>query len=219
MTLNHGVRRRALLGTAVLGTAGGALVTGLPAFAADPPGSPDLDTADPATPGDAGLPAPAGGWQAVAADVRKELLETYQSYKRLAFGHDQLMPVSGGFSEFFDDAHPVGLTIVEALDTLWFMGLDAEVAEGVAWIRDHLDFHAVAQPVQIFETNIRMVGGLLSGYLTTGERVLLAKAKDIADILMPAFERSPTGAPYRFVNPSTGEVSGNQNFLAEIGTI
>src|SRR5438093_187759 len=78
---------------------------------------------------------------------------------------------------------------------------------------------AVGQPVQIFETNIRMVGGLLSGYLTTGEKVLLTKAKDIADILLPAFQRSPTGAPYRFVNPSTGETSGAQNFLAEIGTI
>src|SRR5437763_14043436 len=99
------------------------------------------------------------------------------------------------------------------------MGLDDEVAMGVAWIRDHLDFHAVAQPVQIFETNIRMVGGLLSGYLATGETVLLAKAKDIADILLPAFQHSPTGAPYRFVNPSTGELSGPQNFLAEIGTI
>jgi mannosyl-oligosaccharide alpha-1,2-mannosidase len=64
-----------------------------------------------------------------------------------------------------------------------------------------------------------MVGGLLSGYLATGEKVLLAKAKDIADILLPAFQHSPTGAPYRFVNPSTGELSGNQNFLAEIGTI
>src|SRR5437764_14619817 len=113
------------------------------------------------------------------------------------------MPVSGGCSEFFDDAHPVGLTIVEALDTLWFMGLDDEVAMGVAWIRDHLDFNAVAQPVQIFETNIRMVGGLLSGYLATGETGLLAKAKDIADILLPAFQHPPTDAPYRFGNPST----------------
>src|SRR6266540_1008592 len=102
-------------------------------------------------------------------------------------------------------AHPVGLTIVEALDTLFFMGLDRELADGVAWIRDHLDFRTVTQPVQIFETNIRMVGGLLSGYLCTGERVLLRKARDIADVLLPAFDRSPTGAPYRFVVPSTGE--------------
>ena len=207
MTRSVGIGRRALLGGAVAGGAAGLLATA-PALA-DPGGDSEP----------AGQGPPPGGWAAAAADVRNEMLQTWNSYKRLAFAHDQLMPVSGGFSEFFDDAHPVGLTIVEALDTLFFVGLDAEVAEGVAWIRDHLDFHAVAQPVQIFETNIRMVGGLLSGYLATGEKVLLAKAKDIADILLPAFQRSPTGAPYRFVNPSTGEVSGPENFLAEIGTI
>ena len=32
------------------------------------------------------------------------------------------------------DRH-LGLTIVEALDTLWVMGLDAEFAEGVEWIK------------------------------------------------------------------------------------
>src|SRR6266545_8205253 len=159
----------------------------------------------------------AGG--AAAADVRNELLHNWNSYKRIAWGHDELHPVSATFGEFFDPAHPVGLTIVEALDTLYLMGLDAELAEGVAWIRDNLDFRAVHQDVQIFETNIRMVGGLLSGYLATGERVLLRKARDIADVLLPAFDRSPTGAPYRFVVPSTGETSGTQNVLAEIGTI
>jgi glycosyl hydrolase family 47 len=63
-----------------------------------------------------------------------------------------------------------------------------------------------------------MVGGLLSGHLATGERVLLDKARDLTDRLMPAFEKSPTGAPYRFVNLRTGAVSGNENFLAEVGT-
>jgi len=209
MTRSEGLRRRTLLGGAVAGTAAvGVGLTPAGTAAAAPGDDADLDGQ-----------MPPGGWAAAAADVRNEMLHTWNSYKQFAWGHDQLMPVTGGFSEFFDDAHPVGLTIVEALDTLFFMGLDDEVAMGVAWIRDHLDFHAVAQPVQIFETNIRMVGGLLSGYLATGETVLLAKAKDIADILLPAFQHSPTGAPYRFVNPSTGELSGPQNFLAEIGTI
>jgi hypothetical protein len=113
----------------------------------------------------------------------------------------------------------VGLTIVEALDTLYLMGLDRELAQGAGWVRDHLDFRSVTQPVQIFETNIRMVGGLLSGHLATGERALLEAARDIADVLLPAFEQSPTGAPYRFVVPATGELSGTQNVLAEIGTI
>ena len=64
---------------------------------------------------------------AVADDVRSELRHAWTSYKKFAWGHDQLLPVSGGHSEFFDDAHPVGLSIVEALGTLYFMGLDAEL--------------------------------------------------------------------------------------------
>jgi hypothetical protein len=163
--------------------------------------------------------APARDYRPVAQDVRRELLHTWNSYKRLAWGHDHLLPVSGGHSEFFDDAHPVGLTIVEALDTLYLMELDDELAEGVEWIEQNLDFAAVDADVQVFETNIRMVGGLLSGYLATRERVLLDHARRIADILMPCFETSPTGIPYRFVNPSTGEISGVTNVLAEVGTI
>jgi hypothetical protein len=158
-------------------------------------------------------------WRRVADDVRAELRHTWQSYKRLAWGHDHLLPVSGGHGEFFDDAHPVGLTIVEALDTLYFMGLDDELADGVRWIRNDLDFAAVNADVQVFETNIRMIGGLLSGYLCTGDRVLLDHAKKIADILLPCFTQSPTGMPYRRVNPSTGRISGTINVLAEIGTI
>ncbi len=206
MSNQIGVPRRAVLKTLVAGgaaLAGGALLPGTAASAQVP----------------VAASRPPGGWGAAAADVRNELLHNWNSYKRLAWGHDQLLPVSGSYSEFFDPAHPVGLTIVEALDTLYLMGLDAELAEGVAWLRDNLNFAAVSQPVQIFETNIRMVGGLLSGYLATGERVLLDKARDIADILLPAFTQSPTGAPYRFVTPSTGTLSGTSNFLAEIGTI
>ena len=160
-----------------------------------------------------------GKWRPVADDVRDELRHTWQSYRRYAWGHDQLLPVSGGHSEFFDDAHPVGLSIVEALGTLYLMGLDDELADGIGWIRDNLDFAGVNADVQVFETNIRMVGGLLSGYLCTGERVLLDNARKIADILLPCFTQSPTGMPYRRVNPSTGQVTGNINVLAEIGTI
>src|SRR3954463_10462016 len=74
--------------------------------------------------------ANAATWRAVAEDVRAELLHTWRSYRRFAWGHDHLLPVSGGHAEFFDDAHPVGLTIVEALDTLYLMGLDDELDEG-----------------------------------------------------------------------------------------
>jgi Glycosyl hydrolase family 47 len=199
MNLQQSLTRRRLLAAAAGLTAAGGL--GLwpdPAYATARPGR---------------------DWRPVAEDVRRELLRTWKAYERLAWGHDHLLPVSGGHSEFFDDAHPVGLTIVEALDTLYLMRLDDELAAGVEWVKDNLDFGAVDADVQVFETNIRMVGGLLSGYLATRERALLRHARRIADILLPCFEQSPTGIPYRFVNPSTGEISGVANPLAEVGTI
>ncbi|GAA2445793.1 hypothetical protein GCM10010191_73420 [Actinomadura vinacea] len=173
----------------------------------------------PAHAGQAALSRPVRDWRPAAEDVRRELLHTWNAYKRFAWGHDHLLPVSGGHGEFFDNAHPVGLTIVEALDTLYLMRLDDELAEGIAWIEENLDFSTVNADIQVFETNIRMVGGLLSGHLATREPALLRHARRIADILMPCFERSPTGIPYRFVNPSTGEISGVTNPLAEVGTI
>ncbi len=139
-------------------------------------------------------------------------------YVERAFGHDQIKPVSGGYEQFFfAGGRPMGLTIVEALDTLYVMGLDAELKQGVAWIEKSLTFD-IDGDVQVFETNIRMVGGLLSGWLATHNPRLLALARDCADRLLPAFEKSPTGVPYRFVNLKTGAVRDKVTFPAEVGT-
>jgi mannosyl-oligosaccharide alpha-1,2-mannosidase len=52
----------------------------------------------------------------------------------------------------------------------------------------------------LFEVNIRFVGGLLAAHSLTNEKIFLDKAKEIADLLMPAF-KSETGIPYSLVNP------------------
>ncbi len=153
----------------------------------------------------------------IAADVRSELLRAWRAYERLAWGHDELKPLSGGHQEFFNRGHPVGLTIAEALDTLYVMGLDAELDASVRWIETQLELDIDA-PVQVFETVIRMLGGLLAGHLATQNRTLLAKARELADRLLPAFTTSPTGMPYRFVNLHSGAVSTPANYVAEVGT-
>jgi mannosyl-oligosaccharide alpha-1,2-mannosidase len=164
----------------------------------------------------AAIAAHPGGRPELAADVRREFLRTYQAYLDIAFPHDELHPVSATGGDFFVQGHPFFLTTVESLDTLYLMEADDLLADGVRKCGD-LDFDVDA-PVQVFEVVIRLVGGLLSGYLATRDRVLLDKCRDLADRLLPAFEKSPTGAPWRFVNLRTGEVSGQENFLAEIGT-
>jgi Glycosyl hydrolase family 47 len=156
-------------------------------------------------------PAPAAAQQ-----VRDEFLHVWNGYKRFAWGHDQLNPLSGTSSEFFVPGHPIGLSIIEALDTLYVMELDAELADGADWIEQNLDFD-IDGDFHVFEAIIRVVGGLLTGYLATGRKVLLDLTVDVTDRLMPAFG-SPTGMPYQFVNFHTGAVSGPTPPLAEIGT-
>lgn len=184
------IQRRALL-------VGLGAVAILPA-AAKPPGSP-VD------------------WNALGEDVRDEMRWAWRNYRDHAWGKDQIKPISGGSESFPLKDHHLGLTIVEALDTLWAMGLDDEYAEGVEWIRRDLDFDVDGE-VSVFETSIRLVGGLLSGWHASRDPMLLAKARDLADRLLPSFAASPIGIPHRFVNLKTGALRGNETNPAETGT-
>jgi mannosyl-oligosaccharide alpha-1,2-mannosidase len=154
--------------------------------------------------------------QAKATAVRNEFLRGWNGYKRFAFGRDEVHPVSGTASEFFAAGRPVGLSIVEALDTLYVMELDTELATATSWIQNNLSFDIDAN-FHVFEAIIRLVGGLLAGHLCSKQPFLLAKARDIADRLLPAFTKSPTGIPFTQVNLRTGAVSGNTPPLAEVG--
>jgi mannosyl-oligosaccharide alpha-1,2-mannosidase len=171
-----------------------------------------------ACPALAGAAASTPDWKALGDDVRAQMQWAWQAYVARCFGQDQIKPASGGAEPFFfPKGPPLGLSIVEALDTLYVMGLDKEVDQGVRWIADNLHFDIDGE-VQLFETGIRMVGGLLSGWCGTHDKKLLALAKDLADRLSPAFTKSPTGMPYRFVNLKTGAVRDPESYPAEIGT-
>ncbi|WP_332641438.1 glycoside hydrolase family 47 protein [Brevundimonas sp.] len=166
-----------------------------------------------------GLPALAQSedWAALGADVKAEFKWAWDHYVARAWGKDEINPVSGTSQSFFIEGHDLGLSLVEALDTLWIMELDEEFQAGVDWVKARLDFD-IDGFAQVFETNIRLVGGLLSAHLASGDPVLLEKAKDLADRLMKAFDASPHGLPYRYVNLKTGAVRDPMTNLAEIGT-
>ncbi|MHB8285798.1 MAG: glycoside hydrolase family 47 protein, partial [Caulobacteraceae bacterium] len=100
----------------------------------------------------------------------------------------------------------------------------AQFDEGVAWVKTNLDFDVDGE-ASVFETSIRLVGGLLSAHHASGDPVLLAKAHDLAQRLLPAFS-TPTGLPYRFINLKTGLVrephtspADCASFLPEWGTL
>ena len=155
-------------------------------------------------------------WRALGEDVKDEMRWAWGNYRAHAWGKDDFRPVSGGNKSFpLKDRH-LGLSLIEAMDTLWVMGLDQEFADALDWVKANADFDVDGE-VSVFETEIRLVGGLLSAHHACGDPVLLAKARDLADRLLPAFD-TPTGMPCRYMNLRTKAARDPMSNPAEVGT-
>src|ERR1051326_5751199 len=150
-----------------------------------------------------------------ANEVRREFLLAWNDYKKYAWGHDDLKPLSKTYHDWY--AEPLLMTPVDALDTMILMGLKDEATTTRECIATHLSFDKDIS-VQNFEVTIRLLGGLLSSYEMTGDKRLLNLAQDLGNRLLPIFN-SPTGLPYRYVNLKTGAVTGNVTNPAEAGTL
>ncbi|CAD7667760.1 unnamed protein product [Nyctereutes procyonoides] len=122
----------------------------------------------------------------------------WAGYRKFAWGHDELKPVSRSFSEWFG----LGLTLIDALDTMWILGLKKEFEEARKWVSKKLRFQKDVD-VNLFESTIRILGGLLSAYHLSGDELFLRKAEDFGNRLMPAFQ-TPSKIPYSDVNIGTG---------------
>src|SRR5204863_6181755 len=151
----------------------------------------------------------------LAAEVKAECLHAWDGYKKHAWGHDDLKPLSKTYQDWY--TQPLLMTPVDALDTMIIMGLKGEAARTRQYITDNLSFDKDIY-VQNFEVTIRLLGGLLSSYQLTGDKRLLHLAEDLGNRLLPVFN-SPTGVPYRYVNLKTGKVRGNVTNPAEAGTL
>jgi mannosidase alpha-like ER degradation enhancer 2 len=164
-------------------------------------------------------PSPPGSSGAASSDlaqqVRHEFLHAWNGYKQYAWGHDELLPVSRGYRDWYGVS--LYMTPVDALDTMVLMGLTKEAEEARELIVNHLTFDKNIE-VKNFEITIRLLGGLLSSYQLTGDKHLLALAEDLGNRLLPAFD-SPTGMPYVYVNLRTGKTRGAESNPAEIGTL
>lgn len=150
--------------------------------------------------------------------VREGMRHAWSGYRKHAWGKDELKPISGSSN---DNWGAMGMTLVDSLDTLWVLGMKEEFAEAVQWVQHSLTF-AHAGSVSVFETTIRALGGLLAAYDLSNERVLLDKAKELADKLMPAFHTN-SGIPMSHVNLNTGAASGgwtgSSAVLSELGSL
>ena len=151
----------------------------------------------------------------LSAQVRSEFVHAWNGYKKYAWGHDDLKPLSKTYHDWYSE--PLLMTPVDALDTMILMGLKAEAKDTREYIVKNLSFDKDIY-VQNFEVTIRLLGGLVSSYQLTGDKRLLRLAENLGNRLLPVFD-SPTGLPYRYVNLKTGKVRGNITNPAEAGTL
>jgi mannosyl-oligosaccharide alpha-1,2-mannosidase len=156
--------------------------------------------------------------------IKDMMKHAWHGYANHAWGYNEVRPVSKrpNKGSIFGD-EKMGATIVDAIDTLYLMGLKDEYLAARTWIELNLDFNKFDADLSVFETNIRYVGGLLSIYALTLDKMFLNKAVQIADKLLPAFD-TPSGVPYSNVNIETG-YSHNHNWahdsaiLSEFGSM
>ena len=156
------------------------------------------------------------------AAVKESFVHSWEGYKRAAWLHDEVRPLSGTFKDPFAGW---AATLVDALDTLWIMGLREDFELAVAAC-DAIDFAATAsQLINVFETTIRYLGGFLAAYELSGKQYpgLLRKAVEVADLLMCAFD-TPNRAPisrwdWRAYTAGEPQVAPRSTLVSEIGSL
>ncbi|KAL2211239.1 1,2-a-D-mannosidase [Sarocladium strictum] len=173
-----------------------------------------------------------GDWAAEKAEGIKDAFRfSWAQYERFAAPHDTLRPVSRSFE---DDRNGWGATAVDGLSTAILME-EREIVDKILRQIASTDFSKTAvddQAISVFESTIRYLGGLLSGYdLLTGPfaklseepqlvNVLLEKAVTLADRLSIAFD-TPSGVPDDEVifNPKPHRLGNRDSSITCIGTL
>ena len=109
----------------------------------------------------------------------------WRSYREKAWMFDELSPISGSGRNSFGGW---SATLVDALDTLWIMGMKQEFQAAVQAAND-IDFTTSTDTtINIFETTIRYLGGFLAAHDLSGERSLLDKAVEVGEMVLTAFD-------------------------------
>lgn len=166
-------------------------------------------------------------------EAKQMFYHAYQSYIN-TYPADEILPIScrGRFrqvedsSDIDDSIGNFSLTLVDSLDTLVMMGDINEFDLAIKRIINDLNFDTDIV-VSVFETNIRMLGGLLSAHILAKsiqnesdksvrhfnstvrrqldwyESELLDLAEDLGKRLLPAFD-TKTGIPHPRVNLKYG---------------
>eukprot|EP00833_Pecoramyces_ruminatium_P002189 jgi/Orpsp1_1/1176221/evm.model.c7180000056843.1 len=156
--------------------------------------------------------------------AKEMIYHAFNGYMNHAFPSDELHPLTcNGKDRDFEDETNFGvndvlgnytLTLIDSLDTLAIIGDKKAFKNAVNSVIKTVNFDIDSQ-VNLFEVNIRILGGLLAGHLFAisddyGVKLedynneLLDLAYDLGKRLLPAFSKSFTEIPLTKVNLKNG---------------
>lgn len=168
--------------------------------------------------------------------VKSMFYHAYNGYLEHAYPKDELSPITCTGKDTWGS---YSLTLVDSLDMLLILDNSTEFQRVSELLFSHLDVDRNMN-ISVFETNIRIIGGLLSAHMLSSHAKdmtlpdgwpcsgpFLNLAEKFAQKLLPAFNTN-TGMPYGTVNLKYGVniletpitcVAGIGTFILEFGTL
>ncbi|KIL65318.1 glycoside hydrolase family 47 protein [Amanita muscaria Koide BX008] len=141
-------------------------------------------------------------WNERKLQVTAAYKHALAGYLAHAFPNDELAPISGNYTNKYNGW---GVSLIDSLDTMWIMGLREEFNHSLSHVASLNFTLPPSKYMPFFETTIRYLGGLLSAYALSGSPILLSRADDLGQKLLPAFNGTESGLPSYSVHPVTGK--------------
>ncbi|KAI0852564.1 glycoside hydrolase family 47 protein [Daldinia vernicosa] len=156
------------------------------------------------------------------AAIKDSFKHSWNGYKKFAWGHDEIKPLSGLYKDPFAGW---AATLVDSLDSLWLLDMKEDFDFAVKAC-ETIDFTTTeARDINIFETTIRYLGGFLAAYELSEKQYpgLLKKATEVADLVMSCFDTPNhmpiTRFPWKEYARGKAQKAPGHALLAEVGSL
>ncbi|XP_068602066.1 mannosyl-oligosaccharide 1,2-alpha-mannosidase IB [Brachionichthys hirsutus] len=112
--------------------------------------------------------------------IREMMKHAWDSYRQYGWGHNELKPLAkkGHSTNIFGNSQ-LGASIVDALDTLYIMGLHDEFKDGQEWIEQNLDFGVRAVVLKLGPEAFKFDSGLEAVAVRQNEKYYILRPEVI----------------------------------------
>ncbi|KAK2954725.1 putative Mannosyl-oligosaccharide 1,2-alpha-mannosidase MNS1 [Blattamonas nauphoetae] len=135
-------------------------------------------------------------------EIKEAFLYAWEPYELYAWGHDEINPISRTPYNWLSKQATM---IIDSATTMKIMGLEDKFKKCMDWIKNDMKVYKGGSS-NLFETTIRILGGLISLYDLSGDKQVLDRAEELGDAIIYSFDSNTiTSIPrnsFSFSKPS-----------------